>query len=158
MESIQDWPINSQILEYSKQINSKLDILLSNKSRSFDTVWVDNLLTGLKTNGEAAAFTFVEGNYVLLGGLGLDVAQVVLTLFAKGHTSAAQVILDSRMTMEQINTQLGVITADATTAAAVRQQFYADLEHFALALLPIATSLLFKAAVGAATGGIGAIL
>ena len=71
-------------------------------------------------------------------------------MFKKGHSDAAQVILDSQMTEDQIKTQLTVIGADTSTAAAARAQFYADLEKFALALLPVVVKL----AAGSVTGGI----
>jgi len=113
-----------------------------------DTVWLDSMLSSLKTSGEAEAITFVEGNYGILAELGLDITHVVLTLFSKGHTDAAQVVLDSRMNPAQTGVQLGNIGAEATAEEAARKKFYADLEKVGMTLLPIVAQLLLKAATG----------
>jgi hypothetical protein len=109
--------------------------------------WLDQIVTNLKSSGESDALTFVEGNYLLLGSLGLDATSIVLTLFSKGHGSAAQVVLDSRMTDAQIEAQLQSITATETSVATARAAFYADLEKLAMAILPAVAKVALSAVV-----------
>lgn len=113
-----------------------------------NTVWLDSMLSSLKTSGEAEAITFVEGNYGILAELGLDITHIVLTLFSKGRTDAAQVVLDSRMNPVQIGAQLDNVGAEATAEEAARKKFYADLEKVGMTMLPIVAQLLLKAATG----------
>ena len=113
-----------------------------------NTVWLDSMLSSLKTSGETEAITFVEGNYGILAELGLDITHAVLALFSKGNTDAAQVVLDSRMNPAQVGIQLDVVGEEASAEEAARQKFYADLEKVGMALLPIVAQLLLKAATG----------
>ena len=135
-------------------INKKLD-RLSLKSRAVgDTAWLDTVLTQLKTNGIVDAFAFVEGNYLLLASLGLDVTHAVLTLISKGQSNAAQVILDSRMTPDQASVQAGTTAANLAAQTAAHEKFIKDVGQFLESLLPVVAKLVLTAAATAVTGGL----
>lgn len=137
-----------------QKMDKKLDKVLRTKSRAIDAAWMDELVSSLKTNGEVAALAFVEGNYMMLANLGLDITHAVLVLFAKGQSNAAQVILDSRMTPDQASAQAGITAANLAAQTAAHEKFIKDLENFALTLLPVVAKLVLTAAATVATGGL----
>ena len=145
---------NSQTLLKTKTVKKTETIWYLKKKIERDvtsTNWLDNVISTLQTTGEADALNFVTGNYSIFISLGLDITNMVLTMFTKGKPDIAQMILDAKMSPDQIDIQINVISADMAVSTQQREQFIADLEKFAEALLPV----VIKVGMAVATGGLG---
>ena len=112
--------------------------------------WLDSVVTELKANGTADALAFVETNYNTLLPLGLDSITDILALLKAGQNQQAMIALESRMTEPDVIIAYELQNAEV---CAVRtktiEAFKANIEKFALELLP----LVVKIAAGVATGG-----